>query len=680
VTDRHKPAEALGPIDAFAAALTRVPVAPEDRELSPYTGLTREHWVAAADDLLLSAARYRSPRGARIDLPGKPSQQGIRTDGIEGFARTFLLAAFLYVGNGGEDPHGHLARYVAGVVEGTRTVGADDEDSWPVIGHIGRDGQPHVEAASIALSMHLTREATWDTLAPDEQDRLAAWLRHAIDMEPSSNNWYLFPLTIASFLEGVGRADEQTAYVIERGLTLIEHWYRGEGWYSDGDGDAFDHYIGWALHLYPLLHARLRGDHELLGRLGPRLEEFLKSFARTFDRNGAPLYLGRSMTYRMATLASVAMGEVTGFTPLTHGQSRRILSADLRYFLERGATKDGVLTLGWHGPHEPTLQRYSGPGSPYWTSKGFAALLLPAEHPVWTEAEEALPGDSADYLHVVPAAGFLIQATAADGLVRVHNHGSDHLKPHDADAGEPDPLYGRFAYSTRTGPTALHNPTDNDIQLNIRGQWSVRRRIHAVAHGEDWIASWHAPRFTVYGPFEASPGASNSAILPSSRVESVVAARGTVEVRVHRLIGVPPRTPVRLAGWAVAGAGPESIAEAISTAVDGVSVEVASAAGDPLSSRLRAVAGWETAALARASFGTAFGDWAVVPELRGRSADGVSVDTVLVALASLDASIPAVDLAATRVIVDAAAVRVEWSDGGEPTVIDLDAIKWGPRA
>jgi hypothetical protein len=39
-----------------------------------------------------------------------------------------------------------------------------------------------------------------------------------------------------------------------------------------------------------------------------------------------------------------------------------------------------------------------------------------------------------------------------------------------------------------------------------------------------------------------------------------------------------------------------------------------------------------------------------------------------------------VDLAATRVTVDAAAVRVEWSDGGEPTVIDLDAIKWGPRA
>jgi hypothetical protein len=674
VTDRHNPAESLGPINAFTAALTRVAVPPEDRELSPYTGLTREHWVAAADDLLLSAARYRSPRGARIDLPGKPSQQGIRTDGIEGFARTFLLAAFLYVGNGGDDPHGHLARYVAGVVEGTRTVGANDEDSWPVIGHIGRDGQPHVEAASIALSMHLTREASWDGLAPDEQDRLAAWLRHAIDMEPSSNNWYLFPLTIASFLEGVGRADEQTAYVIERGLTLIEHWYRGEGWYSDGDGDAFDHYIGWALHLYPLLHARLRGDNELLGRLGPRLEEFLKTFARTFDRNGAPLYLGRSMTYRMATLASIAMGEVTGYTPLTHGQSRRVLSADLRYFLERDATKDGVLTLGWHGAHEPTLQRYSGPGSPYWASKGFAALLLPAEHPVWTAVEEALPGDSADYVRVVPAARFLIQATAADGLVRVHNHGSDHLKPHEADAGEPDPLYGRFAYSTRTGPTALHNASDNDIQVNIRGQWSVRRRIHAVASGEDWIASWHAPRFTVYAPFDASPNASNAAVLPSARIESVVAARGALEVRVHRLIGVPPETPVRLAGWAVAGDAPESIMSVL----DDVFVRASTTAGGPLASSLRGVFGWSAARVSTAPYGTAFGDWAVVPELRGVSADGVFVNTVLVAVAALAGSTEPADLSEPRVEVDGAVVRIDWPNG-TPTVIDLDAIDWGQQ-
>jgi hypothetical protein len=76
------------------------------------------------------------------NLLGAVSAQGVRTDGIGGFARTFLLAAFRYVGEGGDDPHGHLARYVNGVVAGTGRVGRDDAESYPVIGHIGPTGSP----------------------------------------------------------------------------------------------------------------------------------------------------------------------------------------------------------------------------------------------------------------------------------------------------------------------------------------------------------------------------------------------------------------------------------------------------------------------------------------------------------------------------------------------------------
>lgn len=652
----------------FAQALTRVDVPDEDRGLSPYTGLTRGHWAAAADDLLLSAARYRSPRGARIDLPGRPSQQGVRTDGIEGFARTFLLAAFRHVGDGGKDPYDHLARYVEGVVAGTRQVGSDDVESWPVIGHVGRHGQPHVEAASIALSLHLTRSASWDALSPDEQDRLDAWLRGALRHEPSSNNWYLFPLTIASFLEGIGRADQETSYVIERGLGLIDQWYRGEGWYSDGDGEAFDHYIGWALHLYPLLHAGLREDTALEEKLGARLEEFLASFARTFDRNGAPLYMGRSMTYRMATLAAIATGEVFGRTPLTHGQSRRILSAGLRYFLERGATTDGILTLGWHGEHLPTVQRYSGPGSPYWASKGFGALMLPADHLFWTQTEEALAGDRSDHVHAIRPAGLLVQATASDGLVRVHNHGSDHVKPHAADSGAPDPLYSRFAYATRTGPTALHNPSDNDMQVQVRDAWSVRRRIHAVGSGEGWVASWHAPRFPIYAPFDASDDTTGGPLLPSARIESVVVAHSRVEVRLNRLVNIPPASPLRLSGWAISGAAPEQVHVALS----GPAVTVASVGGEPLVSQLVGLRGWGESGTSIAPFGTAFGDWAVVPELEGKAADGVYV-----ALASLTAVVDPEGLAdLVDVEVSGIVAIIRWRDGATPTKIDFDDLSW----
>src|SRR5699024_11223571 len=54
---------------------------------------TRADLVALADDLLAATAPYASPGGAQITLPGTPGGYGTAVGGLEGFARTFLLAA-----------------------------------------------------------------------------------------------------------------------------------------------------------------------------------------------------------------------------------------------------------------------------------------------------------------------------------------------------------------------------------------------------------------------------------------------------------------------------------------------------------------------------------------------------------------------------------------------------------
>jgi hypothetical protein len=370
------------------------------------------------------------------------------------------------------------------------------------------------------------------------------------------------------------------------------------------------------------------------------------------------------MTYRTATLAAVALGEAVGRSPLSPGQTRRILSGGLRYFVERGSiTDNGVLSLGWHEEHLPTIQRYSGPGSPYWASKGFLALMLPADHPVWTETEAALPGDTEDEVQALDV-GLLIQNTAADGLVRVHNHGSDHLKPDAADAGAPDPLYARFGYSTRTGPTSLHDPADNDIQVRIRRVWSARRKIHTVASGPNWIASWHAPRFPRFSPWEASDTADGGPVLPSARIESLTAVRGALEVRIHRLVWIPPSLPIRISGWAVAGSHPGDF----EVAVDGLTVDV-EAGG--LRSGLVGLHGWASAGTSNASYGTAYGEWAVVPELLGTTSP---TDTVYVAGAVLS-GVPVEN--AVGATVDGAVVTIDWGD--ERQAFDLGAIFAGIR-
>lgn len=182
---------------------------------------------------------------------------------------------------------------------------------------------------------------------------------------------------------------------------------------------------------------------------------------------------GRSLTYRFAATAAPWLGALTGHTPLTPGATRRLASGALRHFLDRGAvTADGLLPLGWYGPYAPMLQSYSGPASPYWAAKGFLGLLLPADDPAWTDPEAPLPAETADAAHPLGPTGLLLHSTASDGLVRLHNHGSN------STLAAPDPYYARFAYSTRTGPTA---PTavdrslpDNHFALLIDGHPTTR--------------------------------------------------------------------------------------------------------------------------------------------------------------------------------------------------------------
>lgn len=473
----------------------------EDRESSPYTGYTRAHWEAAADRLLAAVEPYASPDRALYHLPGDHvSHSGRLSDGLEGYARTLLLAAF-------RRDETALGRYADGLATGPGGV-------WP---RITDRSQPLVEAASIALALRLTRPLLWDRLADRVRRRTADWLADALTAAPWPCNWELFPVTVGGFLAEIGHREEAARAAIDRGLERIETWYMGDGWYTDGDGRKFDYYNGWAMHLYPVLHAWLAGDTDLLDRYGRRLSRHLADYAHLFGGDGAPLRQGRSLTYRFATTAPLWLGALTGHTPLPPGQTRRLASGALRYFLDGGAVDErGLLPLGWLAPDTSLVQGYSGPASPYWASKGFLGLLLPPGHEVWTAREEAAPAERADAAHPVPVPNWLLQSTASDGLVRLHNHGSEDVRY--------DPCYTRLAYSTATAPGPSY---DNSV---IVGGDPSRTGIEPLGTGEGWIASRH------------TVGAGIS-------VTSLVVVRGAVEVRAHLVAGAAPGTPVRVTGW-----------------------------------------------------------------------------------------------------------------------------------
>ncbi len=413
-----------------------------------FTGWDRQRWADLADRMLAAVRPYASPGGALVTLPGPEGGYGRAVDGLEGFARTFLLAGFRLAGERGADPHGYAERYAAGLAAGTDPHAPD---RWV---RMSEHPQAKVEAASLALVLDMTRPWVWDRLDAGVQERVVDYLAEAVgdDTYPRIN-WVWFRLVVQTFLRSVG--GPHSLDEMAEDLATHDTFERADGWMSDGAERSYDHYAGWALHLYPTLWARMAGAGDLAAPRRERdralLDRFLLDAVALVGADGSPLVQGRSLAYRFAAAAPFWVGAIADVPSVSPGLLRRAASGVVGHFADRGAPDDdGLLTLGWHHAWPRIAQSYSGPGSPYWASKGLLGLALPADHPAWTAPEEPLPVETGDVLRTVRAPGWIVSGTRSDGVVRVVNHGTDHALP-GARTGD-SPLYARLGYSTATSP------------------------------------------------------------------------------------------------------------------------------------------------------------------------------------------------------------------------------------
>ncbi|MEY9956638.1 DUF2264 domain-containing protein [Streptacidiphilus sp. MAP5-52] len=584
---------------------------------SPYSGWTRAHWQAQADLLLDAVRPFASASHALIALPGRHSASGPRSDALEGFARTFLLAAFRIAGARGQgrEAENLVDRYANGLAAGANPR---HPEAWLRI-TAGRPNQPMVEAASIALALHETRPWLWDQLDARTRDHVATWLGGFLGGTTVQNNWMLFQTIVEEFLASVGAPHHE--HEILRGLEALEGWHLGGGWYTDGTGRRIDHYNGWALHFYPLLWTRIaatgpRADLAATraATYRDRLRTFLADYIHLIGADGAPVHQGRSLTYRFAAATPLWTGALFDCSPLPPGQTRRAASAVLRHFTDHCAPDDrGLLRLGWHAEHLPTSQDYSGPASPYWASKGFLGLLLPPDHPVWQDTELPLPAEEADHIRALPAANWLIQSTSADGIVRLHNHGSDGLDP--ARPAIPDPHYARLAYSTATAPSTRQAAAIPDNQVTLispRGELGAPGPIHPLGancgEGIGHTASWHQPRCLVEDDLDLP--------IPHARIETHVLAFGSHEVRIHAVTA--PR------GWQLRASG-YSLAAGIPAPLECDPDSARASRSDGMSSTITALHGFIGAGQHTSAEPDALGPKPTVPYLIGRHPGGTHI-------------------------------------------------------
>ena len=592
---------------------------------APADDWTRGQWVAHADAILAGAMAWASPNHARITPPGDEGGYGHAVDGLEGFARTFLLAGFRIAGERGVGTEELAEFFARGIAAG---VDPEAPDRWV---RLDEHAQAKVEAASIALILDLTRPWIWDRLDALTRQRVIDYFSPVVgDTTYPQTNWVWFRLVVQTFLRSVG--GPWSAQDVADDLARHDSFSRTDGWMSDGDERSFDHYVGWALHLYPVLWSRMRGADELAaGRTAAdiaALDRFLVDAVALVGADGSPLLQGRSLIYRFAAAAPFWVGVLAEVPSLSPGALRHAANAVVGHFAANAVPDSaGLLTLGWHGPWRALAQSYSGPGSPYWAVKGLLGVMLPADHPVWAAESQPLPVQAGDTLRAVRAAGWIVSGTRDDGIVRVVNHGTDHAAAGSA-VGD-SPLYTRIGYSTATSPLldaeAWENPVEQSVALvDALGRATHRAemtlvdvRIDSVRDGGEADAAvgvaasvtnahWVTPQPSAH---RHGSGLDGTVVMAGTvGVHSLV--RGPWEVRLVRVDSLAPGLSadalrLRIGGWPVSGQAPESRLDHLGAFV----------VADGLRSGIRPLLGSGVPSVATRPDSTPLGAVAVVPSI-----------------------------------------------------------------
>ena len=361
-----------------------------DYQLSPLTGMTRQHWMDAATYLLDGAFSYIHTLDDPMRFPKQPGKsyptdgKFNKTENLEGLCRTMFVAIPLLK----ENPNLVLNGIKVGDYYRQQLRNMSDPSKSGYIQHLkGGPSQTLVEFGALALSLTVMPEIIWEPLTQKEKDDLAALMLSYGNGPTIGSNWRFFNIFVMSFFKNQGY-EVKDGYIDEL-LQKSLAQYRGYGWYNDSP--AYDYYSMWAFQMYGMIWAHYYGEKfnpEAGRQFVSNFSDLVPNYPYMFAEDGKMNMYGRSITYRIAAAVPFPLMGWLNDPSINYGWMRRIASSTLLQFLENPALmEDRVPTLGFYGAFEPAVQIYSCRGSVYWMGKAFLGLLLPADNPFWTAVE-----------------------------------------------------------------------------------------------------------------------------------------------------------------------------------------------------------------------------------------------------------------------------------------------------
>jgi hypothetical protein len=427
--------------------------------LSPFTGMTKQHYVECAKYLLERAFSHVDSKEDPIDFPAVPGktypQPGApdwryRSAEFEALERTFTLAGpLIHLDPGIEIKNIKLRDYYHLHLYNALTPG--HPNSLPLPGDLPDSTyQFTCEFGGLFKTLLLMPETLWSTYSDAEKEEMVITISKWAHHRTTQNNWRIFNIITLSFLKKYGYPIDDE--LLKSHLLWVASYHSGNGWYLE---QTYNYYSISLFIVYTTIWNRAFGDDyypeisDIIERSAKKLMESITGF---FARDGFINMWSRSICYRTwvsgAFPVAFMLKEKNLLDP---GFARRLCSGSLLQFVTREDFFDNEIpSLGFYGHREYMIQNYSCSASPFLMFLPFICLALPDDSPFWTATENE------GYWERL---GTNPRITVLDnpGLVLV-NHGktgTSEIIP--GKVYYDDPNYSKLAYNTHF-PWEDHNP------------------------------------------------------------------------------------------------------------------------------------------------------------------------------------------------------------------------------
>lgn len=313
---------------------------------------------------------------------------------LEAFGRTVCgIAPWLELGPD-DTPEGRLrARYIDLTVKAFRQ--AVDPDSPDRLVFDDRHTQPLVDAAFLAEGVLRAPTQIWGRLDKGTRRNLVEAWKTSRSIRPYESNWLLFASIIeAALLEFTGEYRPDRLY--DGVIRFRYRWYKGDGWYGDGEDFHLDYYNSLVIH--PMLTEVLRvldrhglPEADFLPEQERRHGRFAAGLERMISPEGAYPVIGRSIAYRFGAFHALSDAALLHILPaeIDPAQVRCALYCVIRRQASAPGTFDenGWLRIGFAGSQPRMGEEYINTGSIYLCMAVFLPLGLPESDPFWSRPD-----------------------------------------------------------------------------------------------------------------------------------------------------------------------------------------------------------------------------------------------------------------------------------------------------